>query len=279
MYPTLSVLTGFFIAVMIAVNGVLTTTAGVYPAAVLIHLGGLVTITVILLFRKDNPFSHRQNWWLYLGGAIGMIPTVANNIAFSYISVSAMLAAELFGQSAFGFLIDQFGWFGVKKDPITPRKILGLLLVIAGIAVMVMMGGARMLGIVLSAIAGVALMLQRIVNGHLAEKTNVWVSTMWTYITGLSCAIIVLFATGTAPTFTFHISPYLYLGGTLGVVCVTLSSVVVDKVPQFTLSLLMFVGQVFTALVLDALFSGSFSLPNLIGGMAALAGLWVSGSH
>ena len=76
-----------------------------------------------------------------------------------------------------------------------------------------------------------------------------------------------------------HVPPSAYFGGMIGVLVVTLSSVVVDKVPQFTLSLLMFVGQVFTALILDRMLSGVFSLPNLVGGIFALAGLCVSGSH
>lgn len=279
MYSILSAFTGLLIAVMIAVNGTLTNAWGVYPATALIHFTGLLTISIILLAKKDNPFSKRQRWYLYLGGAIGIIPTVTNNVAFSYISVSAMLASELFGQSVFGILVDQFGWFKMERHPLTIRKIGGLALVLLGISIMVVMGGASMFGIVLSAAAGAALLLQRIVNGRLAEKTDVWVSTMWTYITGLGCAILLLFATGTAKIPAVHPAPYMYLGGAIGVATVTLSSVVVDKVPQFALSLLMFIGQVFTALLLDWMFSGSFSLPNLIGGMAALLGLWTSGSH
>jgi len=264
---------------MISVNGLLTNAWAVYPATAIIHLTGLLSVAIIVFVKKDHPFKTREVWYLYLGGAIGIIPTVANNVAFSCISVSAMLASELFGQTVSGILVDQFGWFGMKRHTVTARKLAGLLLVIVGMGIMVWMGGASMYGIVLSIIAGMAIMLQRITNGKLAARTSIWTSTTWTYITGLSCSLLLLLATGPHAIPKVHVPPSAYFGGMIGVLVVTLSSVVVDKVPQFTLSLLMFVGQVFTALILDRMLSGVFSLPNLVGGIFALAGLCVSGSH
>lgn len=61
----------------------------------------------------------------------------------------------------------------------------------------------------------------------------------------------------------------------MGLCTVLISNVIVTKVPAFYLSLLMFVGQVFTGILLDALISGSFSMQLLIGGALVAAGLSV----
>ena len=52
-----------------------------------------------------------------------------------------------------------------------------------------------------------------------------------------------------------------------------MSNLVAVKIPQLYITLLMFVGQVFTGVLLDALIDGAFSLPNIIGGTLVALGL------
>ena len=66
---------------------------------------------------------------------------------------------------------------------------------------------------------------------------------------------------------------WIYLGGAIGVITVWLSNVVVAKIPQLYITLLMFVGQVFTGVIMDALHDGAFSTANIIGGVLVALGL------
>jgi transporter family-2 protein len=73
--------------------------------------------------------------------------------------------------------------------------------------------------------------------------------------------------------FTFAPHFWSYLGGAIGVITVWLSNVVVVKIPQLYITLLMFVGQVFTGVLMDALIDGAVSTQNIIGGVLVTLGL------
>jgi len=87
--------------------------------------------------------------------------------------------------------------------------------------------------------------------------------------------VFLLLGTGEQIWLGLVLSPnwWIYLGGAIGVMTVWLSNVVVVKIPQLYITLLMFVGQVFTGVLLDALRDGAFSVANLIGGSLVALGL------
>lgn len=276
MYYFASLMIGILVAVMIAVNGGLTTLYGMYSATVIIHIVGLILIGGIILLRREKPFAKHLPWYLYIGGVLGVATTASVNFAFGKISLSAILALGLFGQSIAGALVDQFGWFGMKKHPFRAYQIPGISLVVAGIGWM--MGGGFTLWPVLAVfLSGVLLVISRSYNARLADETSVYISTFFNYVCGLATAIPVflLFGRNEAIWAGLVLSPnwWIYLGGAIGVVTVWLSNIVVVKIPQLYITLLMFVGQVFTGVMIDALLDGAFSAANIIGGVLVALGL------
>ena len=276
MYYFASLLIGILVAVMIAVNGGLTTFYGVYSATVIIHIVGLILIGTIIGVRREKPFAKRLPWYLYIGGVLGVATTASVNFAFGKISLSAILALGLFGQSVAGALVDQFGWFGMRKHPFRAHQIPGILLVAGGIGWM--MGGDFPIWPVLAVFgSGVLLVISRSYNSRLADETSLYISTFFNYVCGLVTAIPVFLLLGShEPVWAgLMLAPnwWAYLGGAIGVATVWLSNVVVVKIPQLYITLLMFVGQVFTGVLLDALGSGAFSTANLIGGALVALGL------
>ncbi|MHC1722052.1 MAG: DMT family transporter [Aminipila sp.] len=136
MYYFLSVLAGSIIAVMIAVNGVLSSHYSIYLATVIIHIVGLIIITFILMRHKENPAPWKNNHLpllLYSGGVIGVATTIFNNIAFGKISMSAILACVLLGQSVTSIVIDHFGWLDMPYQPFNRKKLIGLSFIVIGI--------------------------------------------------------------------------------------------------------------------------------------------------
>ncbi len=278
MYHLLSLLTGALITVMIAVNGGLTALTGTYKATVTIHIVGLAVIAALTLRGRERPFgpfSEKIGRGLYLGGAIGVFTTVCNNLAFGRISVSAILALGLLGQSVAGLAVDQTGWLGMPRFPFRARKLWGLMLLLAGIAAMV--DRLELFAVALSFASGVCIVLSRTLCACLAEKTSVNISTFYNYAVGLAVSLPVLFVLGggepawRAPYF----SPELvfYTGGILGVAVVALSNITVGRLPAFTLTLLVFVSQIFTGLVLDSFLAGAVSVRSFAGGALVTAGL------
>ena len=278
MYYFFSLLTGILISVMIAFNGGLAELYGVYTSTVIIHIVGLVLIAALMLVKRERPFSKRQSWFLYLGGAIGVMTTVFNNLSFGRISISAILALGLFGQSIIGLIIDQYGWLGMPKHPYHKQKIIGLVLILGGIAPMI--NSFDTVAVLASLAAGAVIVVVRTLGAKLAEFTNIHISTFFNYLVGfvLTIPVFLLLGNNESGFANIVISPdwYVYLGGVLGVCVVLLSNMTVAKISAFYLSLLLFIGQIFAGVLIDALISRSFSPQNLIGGVLVTTGLCVN---
>lgn len=277
MYYLLSLLSGFIIAFMILFNGMFTQQYGVHTATVFIHITGLLFITAIVLIKRARPFEKRHPWFLYLGGAIGIITTVSNNVAFGRISVSALLALVLLGQSISGLAFDQFGWLGMSRHPFNKRRIIGLALTICGIAVMI--DRFDTLAVLLSFLAGCTIVLSRTLNARLAGLSSVGVSTFFNYLVGTSLSIPVFLILGmNEPVFsglTVSPNPLIYIGGIIGACLILISNIIVTKIPAFYLSLILFIGQVLMGIIIDAFIAQSFSITILLGGFLVAAGLCV----
>jgi transporter family-2 protein len=274
----LSLLAGVLISVMVAFNGRLTEQYGVYPATIIIHIAGLLLITIMTISKRENPFSKRQAWFLYLGGAIGVMTTVFNNLSFSRISVSSLLALGLLGQSLTGLIIDQYGLLNMPKHIFQKKKIFGLILILCGIVSMT--DNFDLLAVVVSFLAGITIVVSRTLNAKLAECTSIRISTFFNYLIGLLVSIPVFFIFGGNETafadFTFSPNIYIYFGGIFGVCIVLLSNITVTKISAFYLSLFMFIGQVFSGILVDVVLSQAFSPRNMIGGVFVTAGLCVN---
>ncbi len=278
MYYLLSMLTGILVSVMVAFNGGLTKQYGVYSATVIIHIAGLLLISFLLLIKKSHSFSQKQAWYLYLGGALGVATVVFTNVAFGRISISAILALGLFGQSIMGLIVDQFGLMDMPRHPFHKSKICGILFTLAGI--LSMMNGFDALAVLVSFLAGVILVISRTLNAKLADRTSMTASTFYNYLIGLIVAVPVYALLGRnellLTTFSFSPEVYIYLGGIVGVCVVQLSNMIVAKVSGFYFSLFTFIGQVFSGILIDSLILRAFSPRILIGGILVTAGLCIN---
>ncbi|MDK2808644.1 MAG: bacterial/archaeal transporter family-2 protein [Clostridiales bacterium] len=138
MYYILTWITGIIVASMIVLNGTLTAAFGAYSATILIHLIGLVLITGIVVWKRSDLRLPKELPFLYfLGGSIGVFTTVANNVSYQSMGVSAILGIGLLGQSVASVLIDQFGWFGMKRRSFARKKLIGFAFTGAGILILI----------------------------------------------------------------------------------------------------------------------------------------------
>lgn len=274
MYYLLSLLSGVLISVMVVFNGNLTAHYGVNSSTVIIHIVGLILIASITLIKKDLKLK-KLPFYLFLGGLVGVGPVAFNNIAFGRISVSAILALELLGQSLTGIVFDNYGFLGVNKRKFKKRSLFGIGLILIGIISMIT--HFDLLAVTLSFSSGVLLIITQILNARLADETNVCTSTFFNYTVGLAAAIPICLLLGrNEPMFTnFSVSPeiYIYFGGLLGVCIVLISNITILKISVFYMTLFVFIGQIFSGVILDTILTQTFSFQNLIGGIFTSAGL------
>lgn len=137
MYKVYSAFIGILITVMLLFNGVLSQKLGNYSSALIIHLTGFVIISLILIFKKTKIRFHKKlPVYLYSGGALGVFTILFNNIGFNQLGASLTLALGLLGQSLASIAIDHYGILGAKAVKFKKEKLLGLLLISAGIIIM-----------------------------------------------------------------------------------------------------------------------------------------------
>lgn len=128
---------GALISIMIMLNGTLSNAFGNYTSTLMIHIIGLVAIILVLLISKQKFIIHKKiPLYLYSAGAIGVFTVLFNNLTFSALGVSLTLALGLLGQSIASIVIDHFGLLGMKVIKYQKKKLIGLVFIISGIAVM-----------------------------------------------------------------------------------------------------------------------------------------------
>lgn len=130
---------------------------------------------------------------------------------------------------------------------------------------------------VISVLAGVSIVVARIINSLLASRIGTLQSTFFNYITGLSVSFVFLMISrelANLPAAKYGTIPlWAYTGGLLGVIVIILSNFTTPKVSAFYLTLLIFIGQLFAGILIDYLISGDISIGKITGGILVLTGL------
>lgn len=281
MYNILSVFVGMVIAVMIVINGQLTAFHGIFIAAIVIHIvGSLFAYGVMKMTKQNMQLTMNIPLWLYLGGALGVIITFCNNYAFGKISLTSIIALVLLGQTATSLFIDSFGLFGMKRYPFQKYSLIGLSL--AAVGMMFMLDApnlSSLFAVSLSFIAGIFIVLSRTCNARLAEEIGILPGSLINHLIGLPLCIILLFIfNGNIiwGNLTFSSSPWIYLGGVFGVVTVLLFNLLVPKVAAFPLTILSFVGQLFTSMVLDLILLHTYDASTFLAGLLIASGIGIN---
>lgn len=134
-----------------------------------------------------------------------------------------------------------------------------------------------MLYIITAIISGVAIVVARIINFKLADKIGIFQGTFFNNLVGLIFSLLIFFISGNILSSDNIIFPqgniFIYLGGFLGVIVVSLSSYMTPRLSAFYLTLFVFIGQLFSAIFIDYLTIGIFSIGKILGGLLVLSGL------
>ncbi len=129
----------------------------------------------------------------------------------------------------------------------------------------------------LALIAGISIVVARIINANLGDKIGVFSSTFFNYVVGLTLSIIILLFTKEMTSITsisLSSVPFIgYLGGFLGVVVVSLSSFAAPRTSAFYMTLFCFIGQLFVGIIIDYINFGTLSIGKIIGGLLVFIGL------
>jgi len=263
---------------MIVVNGRLGILIGLYLSCVVIHLVGLVGSSFIVTAKKQMPFRHpKVPLRYYSGGLFGIATVLLFNTAYGHISVTALVALGLLGQAVSSLFVDHFGLFEMKKRPLNKRQIPGLFMAAFGIALMLHGFSAEsILPVCLALLTGVSVVTSRSINGALAKRSTASLSAWYNHLVGLAGSLVVYAVLGFPGLISFDdislSNVWIFTGGLLGVLAVTFSNFLIHHVSSYSMTLLLFVGQITGGVLLDVFLEGSFAPIQILAGLIIVVG-------
>ncbi|HYV53614.1 MAG TPA: DMT family transporter [Chitinophagaceae bacterium] len=136
-------LSTLFIGAILPVQAVLNTklgkqTGGPLISSLLSFLVGLICLFIINLFANYSAFTNMKllsvsPWYVWMGGLLGAIYVSCVIFVNQQQGVALTFALVVAGQIFISLLIDHFGLFGSIVRPLSIPKIIGALLIIAGL--------------------------------------------------------------------------------------------------------------------------------------------------
>jgi transporter family-2 protein len=132
---------GGLIALQAPINSQLGRSIGTWQAAFVSFAIGTVVLAAIVMvagggFGELGQVRHVS--WVYLtGGLLGAAYVTSVLVTVRTLGAGGVTAATIAGQLSMSLMVDQFGLLGVAKQPITALKLLGVLLLAAGVFLIV----------------------------------------------------------------------------------------------------------------------------------------------
>jgi transporter family-2 protein len=132
---------GCLVGMQAPINSRLGKTVGSLQAATVSFIVGTLVLVVIAAFVRGGlgniAHATRAPWWALVGGLLGAVYVSVALVAVRTLGASGLTAVVIAGQLVISVVIDRFGLLGVAKQQISASRILGLVLLAAGVALVV----------------------------------------------------------------------------------------------------------------------------------------------
>lgn len=131
---------GGLIALQAPINAGLGRSTGSLPAALAsFAIGTIALAAIVLLSGKAGGLSSTfdVNWYYLLGGLLGAVYVTNALIAVSVVGAGGVAAATITGQLTASVAIDRLGLFGLDQVALSPERVIGVALLLAGTVLVV----------------------------------------------------------------------------------------------------------------------------------------------
>ncbi|MCT4563412.1 MAG: DMT family transporter [Maledivibacter sp.] len=131
--------------------------------------------------------------------------------------------------------------------------------------------------IILAFLTGCAVILSLVINSKLAEKIGIFQGSLVNYTVGLLFSTLVLIFNyrhiNMAIELFIDIPFWVYLGGFIGVIVLSINNIVIPKIPTIYSTLLLFIGQLSMGMLIDFVIGNTISMGKIAGGLLILSGM------
>jgi bacterial/archaeal transporter family-2 protein len=126
---------GGLIALQAPINAGLGRATGSLPAALVsFAVGSVALAAVVVLSGRAGGLTSTfdVSWYYLLGGLLGAVYVTTVLIAVTSIGAGGVAAATVTGQLTASVVIDRLGLFGLDQVALSPERLLGVGLLLAG---------------------------------------------------------------------------------------------------------------------------------------------------
>lgn len=236
-------------------------------SAVSFGVGTLVLLLICGVTRQSLPEMatvSQSAWWLWLGGALGVVGLTANILIFQHLGAVQTAVMPILGQILMGLLIDAFGWFGLSQHAFSLNRLIGLILSLFGIFLAVVWANRqhfegkalwvwRFIGIAV----GMLTTTQAAVNGQLGVLLHSpLLAALWSFMLGsVILWLYVVFIEGSTKrlgeVIALKISKFWWTGGALGAWFVLSNATLTPKIGTGQTVILVLSGMILGSLCLE----------------------------
>jgi len=197
--------------------------------------------------------------WYLLGGALGAFFVLTQSLVVGLVGVALFTVGVVAGQMTSSVVVDRRGLGTMAPKRLTVARVAGAVLALVGVAIAVsgeLTGHAPLWLLFAPILAGLGVGLQPAINGQVRRVAGSAITaTFGNFLVGtalLGVAVLVHLIVAPWPH-DFPASPWLYLGGAIGVVFIFAQVVIVRVTGVLLLGLAVLSGQVAAAGLFDLL--------------------------
>ncbi|MBW1605878.1 DMT family transporter [Lactobacillus sp. Sy-1] len=267
----IGIIAGLVLPVQTSINTKLKNTMQGSPflASMVSFTIGTVALLIANLVQGNsiliapNVFT-TQPAWIWLGGALGVIGLTANIVIFPYLGAVQTVVMPILGQILMGMIIDNFGLFKAPVQPFTLMRLLGIIVLLAGIFMIVIkkheqtesQRGKHIWQLV-GLLAGMFQASQTPINGHLGVILGS--SGHAALISFLVGTVILFIIAGITDHGYFKVKNafgsghpwWIWIGGALGAIYVMSNAYLSPVIGAGTAVILTLLGNLFGGVVFD----------------------------
>lgn len=134
----IAMLSGACMSIQGVFNTEVTKNSGIWVANAFVQASALLVCLLVWMIFDRNSFStilQVQSRYMLLGGAIGAIITFTVIKSMDMLGPAKAVMIIVIAQLLVAYLIELFGLFGVDKQPLQIKKIIGMVVAVIGIII------------------------------------------------------------------------------------------------------------------------------------------------
>lgn len=116
------------------ISGAMGQRVGGLGGSFIVHMSGMIISGVLLFLRGGEKIKDWNSlpWYMLCTGAFGVILYLCMSVTFPRLGGTMTITLIIIGQLFIGVLVDHFGWFGSPVHALTPSRLIGVLILLAG---------------------------------------------------------------------------------------------------------------------------------------------------